>query len=181
MFRPTALLLLAAAGCAAPAAEPHDSFFDLSAESLAGETVDFASFSGRPVLVVNTASRCGFTPQYAGLEELHRRYGPRGLVVLGFPCNQFRGQEPGTAAEIRAFCSEEYGVTFPLMAKVEVLAGPGQSPVFADLGRRSGRLPEWNFAKYLVSPDGRSVRFFPTQVPPDDPELIAAIEAALGG
>lgn len=153
--------------------------FDLEAETLDGEALDLAELAGRPVLVVNTASKCGLTPQYADLQELHETYGERGLVVLGFPCNQFLGQEPGTAQEIATFCEESYGVSFRMMAKVEVKAGEGQHPVYGLLGTRTGQLPNWNFAKYLVSPDGAEVTFFGARTKPLDAELTGAIEAYL--
>ena len=155
------------------------SFFDLETHSLEGEAVSFKDWAGHPVLVVNVASKCGYTPQYEGLQQLYQDYADQGLVVVGFPCNQFLGQEPGTPAEIRAFCDENYGVTFPLMEKVEVLDGEQQSPIYQLLGTRTGDLPAWNFAKYLVSPDGQTVRFFGTKTAPDDPELVDAIQAAL--
>ena len=153
--------------------------FDLTAETLAGEELDLSGFAGRPVLVVNTASKCGLTPQYAGLQELHETYGGRGLVVLGFPSNQFLGQEPGTADEIASFCQENYGVSFQMMGKVEVKAGEGQHPVYGLLGTRTGYLPDWNFAKYLVSPDGGEVTFFGARTNPTGDELTGAIEAYL--
>jgi len=153
--------------------------FDLEAEALDGGMLDLGGLVGRPVLVVNTASRCGLTPQYAELQELHETYGGRGLVVLGFPCNQFLGQEPGTAEEIAAFCEESYGVSFRMMAKVEVKAGQDQHPVYGLLGTRTGQLPNWNFAKYLVSPDGAEVTFFGARTQPLDAELTGAIEAYL--
>jgi len=153
------------------------SFFDLQAEALDGGQVDFDAWRGRPVLVVNVASKCGLTPQYEGLQALHREYADRGLVVVGFPCNQFLGQEPGSPTEIAAFCEDEYGVEFPMMAKVEVKAGDGQSPVYGFLGTRTGELPSWNFAKYLVSPDGRQVRYFGPRTAPDDEELLAAVRS----
>jgi glutathione peroxidase len=120
------------------------------------------------------------TPQYAGLQELWAKYSGKGLTVVGFPCNQFNGQEPGTPAEIAAFCREKYSVTFPLMEKVEVQEGPGQSPVYAWLQARTGKVPEWNFSKFLVSRDGTSVQYFGPRIAPDASALIAAIEAALG-
>ena len=153
--------------------------FDLQAETLSGEPFDLAALAGRPVLVVNTASKCGRTPQYEGLQELHETYGPRGLVVLGFPCNQFLGQEPGGADDIASFCQENYGVTFQMMSKVEVQAGEGQHPVYGLLGTRTGFVPDWNFAKYLVSPDGQDVTFFGARTKPTGEELTSAIEAAL--
>lgn len=155
-------------------------FTSLEARNLDGSPALLQQYADRPVLVVNVASECGFTPQYAGLQALFERYGPRGLVILGFPCNQFLGQEPGSPAEIAQFCTEEYGVTFPLMEKVEVQPGPGQSPVYSWLQARTGEVPSWNFGKYLVGRDGQTVRFFGTRTSPDDPELVAAIEAALG-
>ena len=146
-----------------------------------GKDQDLAQYKGKVILMVNVASKCGFTPQYAGLQALHERYAGRGLVILGFPCNQFLGQEPGSPEEIARFCSENYGVTFPLMEKVEVQPGPGQSPVYSWLQARTGEVPSWNFGKYLVGRDGLTVKFFGTRTSPDDAELVAAIEAALGG
>jgi glutathione peroxidase len=134
-------------------------------------------FKGQVVLAVNVASECGFTPQYEGLQKIFNEYGGRGLVVLGFPCNQFGGQEPGSAEAIQAFCTHTYHVTFPMTEKVEV-KGPGQSPVYAFLTRTEGE-PKWNFHKYLVGKDGKVLASFPSKVSPDSPELRAAIEAAL--
>ncbi len=155
------------------------SLFDLQATTLAGEPLDLSAFAGRPVLVVNTASECGLTPQYEGLQELHETYAERGLVILGFPCNQFLGQEPGSAADIASFCKENYGVTFQMMGKVEVKAGEGQHPVYGLLGTRTGFLPDWNFAKYLISPQGDAVTFFGARTKPMGEELTGAIEALL--
>jgi len=138
-----------------------------------------ADFAGKAVLVVNVASKCGYTPQYEGLEAMYERYQDQGLVILGFPCNQFLGQEPGSAADIRAFCSDNYQVTFPLMSKVEVKEGEGQSPVYTWLGGKTKELPAWNFAKYLIAPDGETVTFFGTKTDPSDPDFVAAVEAAL--
>ena len=133
--------------------------------------------------MVNVASKCGLTPQYAGLERLHERYAGRGFAVVGFPCNQFGGQEPGTAAEIGEFCSTTYGVTFPMLEKVEV-NGPGRHPVYTELTAvpdASGEAGDvqWNFEKFLVGPDGRVLARFRPQTTPEDPALIAAIEANL--
>ena len=134
-------------------------------------------------LVVNVASRCGFTTQYAGLEALHERYADRGFTVVGVPCNQFGGQEPGTAAEIAEFCSTTYGVTFPMTEKVDV-NGDRRHPVFAALTQapgpdgRSGDV-DWNFEKFVLAPDGTTVARFPSTVAPDDAALVAAIEAVL--
>jgi glutathione peroxidase len=154
-------------------------FHGLSSETLAGEQFEFDAWRGKPVLVVNVASKCGLTPQYEGLQALYEEFGPQGLVIVGFPCNQFLGQEPGDPAEIAAFCSEEYGVSFPLMAKVEVKQGDGQSPIYGFLGTRTGELPSWNFAKYLVAKDGTTVRYFGPRTSPDDEDLRAVITAAL--
>jgi len=154
------------------------SFYDLKLPSLEGDTVDLAAYRGKVTLVVNVASRCGYTPQYSGLEKLHRELSPKGFSVLGFPSNDFGGQEPGTAKEIRKFCSVNYDVTFPVFEKVVTRPGASQSPAYAFLGR-SGHLPGWNFSKYVVGKDGRVVEFFPSQVAPESPELRAAIDRAL--
>jgi glutathione peroxidase len=156
------------------------SLYDLKVARLSGEPADLAAFRGKVALVVNVASQCGFTPQYAGLEKLYRELAPRGVVVLGFPSNDFGGQEPGTAEEIGQFCQKNYGVTFPMFAKVVTRAGPEQSPVYAFLGE-SGSLPQWNFSKYVVDRNGKVEAFFPSRVAPDAPELRAAIEKALAG
>lgn len=154
-------------------------FYDLKATTLRGSEQPFSAFKGKAVLVVNVASECGYTPQYEGLERLHEAYAARGLVVLGFPCNQFGAQEPGGSDEIERFCSVKFGVKFPLFAKVEV-KGPRQSPVYAFLteGREE---PKWNFHKYLVGRDGQVVASFPSSVEPEGPELKAALEAVLDG
>lgn len=157
------------------------SFHDLTPKSLDGADAPLARWRGKPVLVVNVASECGFTPQYDGLQKLHADLSPRGFAVLGFPSNEFGAQEPGTPAQIRDFCTTHFGVTFPMFAKVETKTGPGQSPVYRFLAGAAGAEPRWNFCKYLVSGDGRSVTFFDCKVPPEAPELRGAIEAALGG
>lgn len=154
------------------------SLYDLRAATLDGKAADLAAYRGKVTLVVNVASQCGFTPQYEGLEKLHRELAPKGFAVLGFPSNDFGGQEPGNAAEIRSLCRVRYGVTFPMFAKVAVKPGPEQSPVYAFLGQ-SGDLPRWNFGKYVVDRAGRVVAFFPSRVAPDSEELRAAIEHAL--
>ncbi len=151
----------------------------LTYETLDGDTRSFSDFEGQALLIVNTASECGYTPQYAGLESLQREYGDRGLVVLGFPCNDFGGQEPGSALDIQAFCSDEFEISFPLAAKVQVEEGDGQSPVYAFLGGAIGTLPGWNFGKYLVGRDGTPIAFYASNVEPQDEELVTAIEAAL--
>ena len=155
-----------------------DSIHGLTVPRLNGTPESLSVYAGKVVLVVNLASRCGLTPQYTGLEKLYRDLAPRGLVLLGFPCNQFGAQEPGSAEQIQEFCSVNYGVTFPLFSKVEVKPGPGQSPVYQIL-TASGHVPTWNFSKYLVGKDGKLLRFFAPTVAPEAPELRQAIELAL--
>jgi glutathione peroxidase len=159
------------------------SLHDFSTPSLAGEPVALAGFAGKAVLVVNVASACGLTPHYAGLEALQQRYADQGFSVIGFPCNQFGGQEPGSPEAIATFCSTTFGVTFPLMAKTDV-NGDARHPLFAWLcGEASG--PEgkgdirWNFTKFVVGRDGALVARFGPTTTPEDPALVAAIERAL--
>jgi glutathione peroxidase len=153
---------------------------DFSATTLEGDEQTLSAYAGRVALVVNTASECGFTPQFAGLEELYERYADQGLVVLGFPCNQFGGQEPGTAAEIGAFCQRNYGVTFPMFAKVDV-NGDAEHPLWTWLKSEKGGLLgnriKWNFTKFLVGRDGAVIERFSPQTEPAD--LGTAIEKAL--
>ena len=159
------------------------SVHDVSIARLDGSPMNLADFAGQTVLVVNVASQCGLTPQYTALEEVHERFAARGFTVLGVPCNQFLGQEPGTADEIAEFCSSTYGVTFPLTEKVEV-NGDGRHPLYdelVDVADDEGHTGDirWNFEKFLVGPDGAVVaRFSPVTVP-DDPSVLAAIEGAL--
>lgn len=152
--------------------------YDLKVESLLGKPTDLSTYRGQVALVVNVASHCGYTPQYAGLEQLHREFQDKGFVVLGFPSNDFGEQEPGTPQQISDFCAVNYGTTFPMFAKVSTLAGPGQSPVYRYLGA-SGHLPEWNFGKYLVGRDGQVQAFFQSDVEPDAVELRQALADAL--
>ena len=140
---------------------------------------DLCRFAGKVLLVVNTASQCGYTGQYEGLEKLHERYGARGLVVMGFPSNDFGGQEPGSNREIANFCFDTFGVKFPMFARSPV-KGAGANPFFAALARESGSPPQWNFHKYLVSREGRVVAAFPSAVEPLDRRLLAGIERDLG-
>jgi glutathione peroxidase len=157
--------------------EPTD-LYEHAVPMLDGSELDLATLRGRPTLIVNTASKCGFTPQYQGLQRLHETYAPRGLQVLGCPSGDFAGQEHDTAEEIGAFCERNYGVTFPLTEKVSVRAEP--HPLWEDLARQpqSGP-PAWNFTKYLVDADGRLVARFSTKTAPDDPAVTGAIESAL--
>lgn len=154
--------------------------YDFDVHAIDGSTRSMGEFRGKVLLIVNVASRCGFTPQYAGLEALYREYRDRGLVVLGFPCNQFAEQEPGSEGEIRRFCDASYGVTFPMFAKVEV-NGPNAHPLFRYLtAQRRGILGtariKWNFTKFLVGRDGRVVRRYAPSVTPDriEPDVAAA-------
>ena len=155
------------------------SLHEFSATTIDGQSRPLASYRGQVVLVVNTASACGFTPQYAGLETLWREYRERGLAVLGFPSNDFGAQEPGSDAEIQTFCSRNYGVSFPLFSKVAT-KGAAQSPIYAFLAAKTGA-PQWNFHKYLVGKDGEVIAAFPSSVDPGDAKLRAAIDAALAG
>lgn len=139
---------------------------------------DLCQYAGKVVLVVNTASYCGFTKQYEGLEKLYAKYGGRGLVVLGFPSNDFGKQEPGNAREIADFCFNTYGVKFPMFAKSAV-TGPEANPLHASLTKATGQAPKWNFTKYLIGRDGRVLDYFPSKVTPEDPALVGKIEAAL--
>jgi len=153
------------------------SLHEITLNTLNGKPQSLGTYKGKVVLAVNVASECGFTPQYAGLQKLYTEYKDRGLVILGFPCNQFGGQEPGTAAQIESFCQKNYGVTFPLFEKLDV-KGAGQAPVYLFLTAKYDE-PKWNFHKYLVGKDGQVLSAFPSKVAPDSAELKAAIEAAL--
>lgn len=159
------------------------SLYDIPLQTLDGKPTSLGEHRGKALLLVNVASKCGLTPQYAGLEKLHEGYADRGFAVLGFPCNQFAGQEPGTPEEIAGFCSTTYGVTFPLFAKLEV-NGEGRHPLYdvltatPDADGAAGDV-KWNFEKFLVSPDGEVLGRFRPPVTPEDPALVAAVEAAL--
>lgn len=162
----------------AMAADSPQSFYDLKTTDLNGKPADLGVFRGKVTLVVNVASKCGFTPQYEGLEKLNRELSGKGFAVLGFPSNDFGNQEPGSAQEIADFCRLTYDVTFPMFSKVVTRPGPDQSPVYKLLGA-SGHLPAWNFSKYVVGKDGRILAFFPSAVTPESPELRQAIATAL--
>ena len=153
------------------------SIHDLTMKRLDGTSEALSAYAGKVVLVVNTASECGYTPQYQGLQKLHEEVGPKGLVVLGFPSNDFGGQEPGSSEQIATFCQKNYGVTFPLFEKV-VTKGAGASPLYQLLAESAGP-PKWNFHKYLVDKQGRVVRGFPSAVAPESAELRAAIDEQL--
>lgn len=155
--------------------------YDFQATAIDGTTVPLSQFRGRPLLIVNTASACGFTPQFGGLQELHKRYGPKGLAVLGFPCNQFGNQDPGSNDEIAQFCQRNFGVDFPMMAKIEV-NGAGADPLYQWLteqapGLLGSRAIKWNFTKFLVGKDGQVIKRYSPQDPPES--LAKDVEAAL--
>jgi len=159
------------------------SIYDLPINSLEGSPGELSEQKGKVTLVVNVASKCGLTPQYTGLENLHEKYAGRGFSVLGFPCNQFMGQEPGTPEEIREFCTTSYNVTFPLFEKIDV-NGAQRHPIYAELTKTADAEGHdgdirWNFEKFLVAGDGTVIARFPPQVDPESPEIVAAIEGAL--
>ncbi|GAA0670988.1 glutathione peroxidase [Kitasatospora atroaurantiaca] len=159
------------------------SLYDIPLRTLSGEPASLADYKGKALLLVNVASKCGLTPQYAGLERLQQRYADRGFSVLGFPCNQFLGQEPGSAEEIQTFCSTTYGVSFPLFEKIDV-NGDDRHPLYAELTKAADAEGEagdvtWNFEKFLISPDGTVAARIRPQIEPEADEVIAAIEAQL--
>ncbi|MFD8757187.1 glutathione peroxidase [Kitasatospora sp. NPDC059577] len=159
------------------------SLYDIPLRTLAGEPTSLAEYKGKALLIVNVASKCGLTPQYAGLERLQERYAGRGFTVLGVPCNQFAGQEPGSAEEIRTFCSTTYGVTFPLLEKLDV-NGDDRHPLYRQLTQVADAEGEagdvsWNFEKFLISPDGTVAARIRPRVEPEADELITALEAVL--
>ena len=148
---------------------------DRSMQTLDERNQSLCQYAGKVLLVVNTASQCGYTPQYDGLEALYRKYKAKGLVVLGFPSNDFGGQEPGSNKEISTFCVNQYAIDFPMFAKTELKA----NPLYADLVKSTGDAPRWNFHKYLVDRSGRRVQSFGTKVEPNDPKFVTAIERLL--
>ena len=179
MTRTFTLAFLAAITLVAPLpAQQTMSFYELKTTTLDGKPADLAQYKGKVSLVVNVASKCGYTPQYEGLEKLQREMQGKGFNVLGFPSNDFGGQEPGTAQEIASFCKLTYDVTFPMFEKVVTRKATDQSPIYTFLGR-SGKLPAWNFSKYVVDKQGKVVAFFESSVTPEDPALRAAIAKAL--
>jgi glutathione peroxidase len=181
-MRKLILILMAFVACAAVSAQPK-SIYDFTMKSIDGEQVSLGSYSGKVVLLVNVASKCGFTPQYAALESLYEKYKDKGLVIVGIPANNFMQQEPGTDAEIKKFCSNKYNVTFPMMSKVSVL-GDDQAPLYSFLTDKSadprfaGDI-KWNFTKFLFDRSGKPVARFEPNVTPDSPQVTAAIESAL--
>jgi glutathione peroxidase len=145
------------------------SIYDFKVKSLDGNEIDFSKYKGKTLLIVNTASECGYTPQYADLQKLHESYGEK-ITILGFPANNFGGQEPGTNAQIASFCQKNYGVTFQMFEKISVV-GKDQHPLYASLKEKTGQEPNWNFCKYLVKPDG-TVKFYKSSVKPMDDLIL---------
>lgn len=156
-----------------PVAVP-DSIYDIKMRALDGKEIDFNKYKGHKLLIVNTASKCGLTPQYKDLQRLHEQYGNK-VTVLGFPANNFLWQEPGSNADIAEFCEMNYGVSFQMFEKISV-KGSDQAPLYAWLQSKTGEKPDWNFAKYVVSEDGNKVEFFKAKVEPLDPKIIEAIK-----
>jgi glutathione peroxidase len=165
-----ALLLAAAMSCSP--------LLSHEVPNILGQSENLCEYAGKVVLVVNTASYCGYTPQYKGLQALHEKYKGRGLVILGFPSNDFGQQEPGSNQEIADFCDRTYAVKFNMFGKTSV--APGASPIFDDLAKATGERPKWNFHKYLIARDGRSVTSFKSAVDPESPEFVAKVEQLLG-
>jgi glutathione peroxidase len=178
------LLTLAAAvlfAAAATGADAPSKLQQIPLKDIDGKATSLKAYDGKVLLVVNVASKCGYTKQYAGLEALHKKYADKGFSVLGFPCNDFGGQEPGTAEEIKKFCSTEYNVTFPLFEKLHV-KGDEQHPLYAALTGKSSPVPgdvKWNFGKFLIGKDGKILKRWDSKTTPEDKELTAAIEEAL--
>lgn len=157
------------------------SLYDIPVKDIDGKNSSLSAYKGKVMLIVNVASRCGYTPQYDGLEAIHEKYRAKGFAVLGFPCNQFGGQEPGTNEEIKQFCSSKYHVTFPMYDKIEV-NGEHRHPLYVELAGEKSPFPgdiKWNFGKFLVGKDGKILKRFDSKVKPDSPEMTEAIEAAL--
>ena len=184
MTRYAILAALMVAGTTSHAADEAAGPLTGTMTSLDGETIELDSYRGSVVLVVNVASRCGNTPQYAGLQDLHEKYADKGLAVLGFPCNQFGGQEPGSESDIKVFCEKNYGVDFPMFSKIDV-NGESAVPLYRYLTSDEAPLDDkgnvgWNFEKFLIDRDGKVIARFRSKVQPTSTELIEAIEAALG-
>src|SRR6266496_6285626 len=162
-------------------AQNKASLYEIPLKDINGKDASLKDYQGKVLLVVNVASHCGLTPQYQALEAVHRKYKSKGFAVLGFPCNDFGAQEPGTAEEIKKFCSEKYDVTFPLFSKLHV-KGNEQHPLYAILTGKDSSFPgdiKWNFGKFLIGKDGKILKRFESQTKPDAPEVLEAIEAAL--
>ena len=173
-----ALTLFAAQATSISAETSCPAAFDHKFSNLMDEPISLCQFSGKVLLIVNTASECGYTPQYDGLEKLYRRYRDKGFVVLGFPANDFGGQEPGSNKEIAQFCRINYGITFPVFAKTRVI-GANANPLFRELAAKTGKPPRWNFHKYLLDRTGQPVATFESAVEPEDRRITAQIEKLL--
>jgi glutathione peroxidase len=177
----TTLLLLATIMTTALSIHAADSLYDSPLKDIDGKDATLKPYAGKVLLVVNVASKCGFTPQYTALEAVYKKYDPQGLVVAGFPCNQFGGQEPGSDAEIKQFCTSKYSVTFPMFDKLEV-NGANRHPLYVALAGKDSPFPGnigWNFTKFLIGRDGKILNRFDSKVKPDSDEVTKAIEAAL--
>jgi glutathione peroxidase len=174
----TSIALVAVLSSPAGGDVSADSLYSMKTTTLDGKPADLGQYSGKVTLVVNVASQCGLTPQYTGLQKLYDEYKGKGFAILGFPSNDFGGQEPGSPEEIATFCKKNYGVTFPMFSKLVTKSGSDQSPIYSYLGQ-TGSLPKWNFAKYLVGKDGKVIQFFDSKVTPEAKELRDAIDAAL--
>ena len=175
------LLLLATIMTATLSLSAAESLCDIPLKDIDGKDASLKEYQGKVLLVVNVASKCGYTPQYAALEALYKQYGFQGLVVCGFPCNQFGGQEPGTDADIKQFCTAKYNVTFPMFDKLEV-NGVNRHPLYVALAGKESPFPgdiKWNFTKFLIGRDGKILARFDSKVKPDSEEMTKAIEAAL--
>jgi glutathione peroxidase len=162
-------------------ARATDSIYDIPLKTLDGQDTSLKTYQGKALLIVNVASKCGFTPQYAGLEALYQRYASQGFVILGFPCNQFGKQEPGTPEEIKQFCTSKFAVTFPLFEKLDV-NGANRQPLYVLLAGKDSPVPgdiKWNFTKFLIGRDGKILNRFDSRVKPDSPEMAQAVESAL--
>lgn len=157
------------------------SIYDIPVKDIDGKPTTLNAYQGKVLLIVNVASRCGFTPQYTALEATYKKYSDQGFVILGFPCNQFGGQEPGNDEEIKQFCTSKFSVTFPLFDKIDV-NGPNRHPLYEQLAGQNSPFPGdigWNFTKFLIGKDGRILKRFDSKTRPDSPEVVAAVEAAL--
>ena len=177
----TVLLLLAATLTAGISLHAADSIYDVPLKDIDGKDTSLKGYQGKVLLIVNVASKCGFTPQYRGLEALQQKYAAQGLVVCGFPCNQFLSQEPGTEADIKAFCTSKYNVTFPMFSKLEV-NGKNRHPLYVQLAGTNSPFPgnvKWNFTKFLVGRNGKIVARFGSTTKPESAEVTKAVEAAL--
>ena len=175
------LLALTCTALMAATVSAADSLYDIPLKDIDGKDTSLKAYAGKPILIVNVASKCGYTKQYSGLEEVYRKYKDKGLVVLGFPSNDFGGQEPGTNEEIKKFCSSKFDVTFPMFDKLHT-KGPEQHPLYAALTGPTSPVPgdvKWNFNKFLIGKDGKIIKRYDSKVAPDDATLTADIDAAL--